>query len=292
MNSTEVLGWKEEFNVGVDYIDRAHKRLFGVLLKMVQLLEEDIYEKNKHACMESMKFLKNYTITHFAEEEAYQLEIGYSGYEMHKKLHDNLRDVTLPMIERQLEEKDYSQEVISQAVGIFAGWLTGHIIIEDRAITGRAVSKWKNNYKEDCFQALDRRCKEIMDTLFGMHLELYNSAYEGRPIREAYYYEFNYANGSRLVLIAQKKVILRMVNKILGSAQEKFSKPVQLAYVQMLQNMAKDILSIVMPDEVAEPKSQRPIDSPILEQRFQRGFPQYSIMWKTPFGFLTMCAFV
>lgn len=292
MNSTEVLGWKEEFNVGVDYIDRAHKRLFSILLKMVQLLEDDVYEKNKYACMESMKFLKNYTMTHFAEEEAYQLEVGYSGYEMHKKLHDNLRDVTLPMIEKQLEEKDYSQEVIRQAVGIFAGWLTGHIIIEDRAITGKAVSKWKSNYNENCFQALDRRCQEIMNTLFSMHLELYNSAYEGRPVREAYYYEFNYANASKIVLIAQKKVILRMVNRILGSRQEEFNKSVQLAYIQMLQNIAKDILSIVLPDEESELKSQRSIDSTILRQRFRRGFPQYSIMWKTPFGFFALCVFL
>lgn len=292
MNSTEVLGWKDEFNVGVDYIDRAHRRLFSVLLKMAQLLEEDVYEKNKYACIESMKFLKNYTITHFAEEEAYQLEIGYSGYEMHKKLHDNLRDVTLPMIEQQLEEKDYSQEAIRQAVGIFAGWLTGHIIIEDRAITGRAVSKWKNNYKEDCFKALDSRCREIMNTLFDMRLELYNSAYEGHPLKEAFYYQFYCDNSISIVLVAQKNVILRMVSKILGCVQEEFNKSVQLAYIQMLQDMVKDILAIVAPGKAVELKSQRPIDSRILQQRFARGFPGYSIVWKTSFGCLALCVFM
>lgn len=292
MNSTEVPEWKDEFNIGVDYIDRAHRKLFSVLLKMVQLLEDDVYEKNKYACMESIKFLKNYTIIHFAEEEAYQLEIGYKGYEMHKKLHDNLRGVTLPMLEKQLEEQDYSKEVISQAVGIFAGWLTGHIVIEDRAITGKVVSKWSNNYNEDCFQALDSRCREIMNTLFDMHLELYNSAYEGRPIKEAFYYRFYCDNSSSIVLIAQKNVILRMVSKILGCVQEDFNKTVQLAYIQMLQDMVKDILSIIEPDRVVGLKSQRSIDSRILQQSFARGFPRYSIMWKTQFGFLTMCVFM
>ena len=34
------------------------------------------YEKNKITCIEAIKYLKQYTVEHFAQEEAFQLKVG------------------------------------------------------------------------------------------------------------------------------------------------------------------------------------------------------------------------
>ena len=67
-------------------------------------------KKNKITCVEALKYLKSYAIKHFAEEEAYQLSIGYHGYKMHKKVHDNMRDVVIPALEREVTSQGYSME--------------------------------------------------------------------------------------------------------------------------------------------------------------------------------------
>ena len=56
------LAWKDEFNLNVDYIDNAHQKLVSVLNKTISLIEEQDYAKTMHACMESIKFLKTYTV--------------------------------------------------------------------------------------------------------------------------------------------------------------------------------------------------------------------------------------
>ena len=61
--------------------------MFNILWRVIDLLSEQDYEKHKHACAEAIKFLYNYTATHFSEE-AYMQEIGYDGYEAHKRVHN------------------------------------------------------------------------------------------------------------------------------------------------------------------------------------------------------------
>lgn len=101
--------------------------------KIISLNEDS--EKQQHACREGIKYFKNYTIKHFADEEAYMLSIGYSGYEMHKRLHDTMRDITLPALEAEMETHDYSVDSVQHFLGICVGWLNAHIMIEDHAIT-------------------------------------------------------------------------------------------------------------------------------------------------------------
>ena len=132
---TNELIWNNDFNIGVDVIDNAHQKLFSIVQRIMKLVNEN--NNQQLACAEGIKFFKNYTAQHFSEEEAYMRSINYPGYAMHKKLHDNLRDKTLPTLEQNLKDTDYSTESIERFLGICIGWLTGHIMIEDKAITAR-----------------------------------------------------------------------------------------------------------------------------------------------------------
>lgn len=71
-----------------------------------------------------------------------QLSLNYEEYEMHRHLHDNLRNVTIPALDKDLEENNYNRDSIERFISIVAGWLTGHIMIVDLAIAGKSRSKW------------------------------------------------------------------------------------------------------------------------------------------------------
>lgn len=121
------IEWNERFNIGVEEVDKAHRRLFSVVRKLMELSEDE--KRGRWVCEEAIKYFKSYTVKHFAQEEEYMRSIHYSGYEVHKRLHDVMRDKTIPALEKDLVESDYSREAMQHFVGISLGWLTGHILI-------------------------------------------------------------------------------------------------------------------------------------------------------------------
>ena len=54
--------WQDEFNIGVEIIDKEHQRLFKIINKLFTLKED---EKNSQwACQEGIKFFKGHTMKH------------------------------------------------------------------------------------------------------------------------------------------------------------------------------------------------------------------------------------
>ena len=134
------IKWNDRYNLGVEEIDKAHQKLFAIVNKLISFTENP--DKQQHACREGIKYFKSYTLRHFAEEEAYMQSIAYAKLSMHKRLHDNLRDKTLPALEDELEAQNYSVESVQHFIGIGVGWLTSHIMVEDLAIIGKNTNKW------------------------------------------------------------------------------------------------------------------------------------------------------
>ena len=55
------LVWKEEYNTGVDIIDREHRRLFKIINKLFVFTGEK--SKSQWACREGIKFFKDHAQT-------------------------------------------------------------------------------------------------------------------------------------------------------------------------------------------------------------------------------------
>lgn len=92
------LVWNERFNIGVEVIDKAHANLFRIVGKIAKLAENEANCQN--ACKEGLKYLEDYTIKHFSEEEAHMRSIRYRGYAKHKQRHDTFRDQTLVSLKK------------------------------------------------------------------------------------------------------------------------------------------------------------------------------------------------
>ena len=90
------LVWQDRFNIGVEVIDREHKKLFSILGKLFANKRQD--EKSRWACQEGIKYFKEHAMKHFAEEEVYMVSISYPGFETHRRVHDNFRKKTLPFL--------------------------------------------------------------------------------------------------------------------------------------------------------------------------------------------------
>ena len=71
--------WRDEFNIGVESIDREHQRLFKIINKLFAFREEE--KDSQWTCQEGIKYFKSHAVNHFNDEEAYMESIGYEGLE-------------------------------------------------------------------------------------------------------------------------------------------------------------------------------------------------------------------
>ena len=184
--------WDDRFNIGVEVVDRAHRRLFAIVNKLLAMNTDT--EKNRHACKEGIKFFKNYAVKHFSEEEAYMKSINYKGYLMHKQLHDNLWEITLPALERDLETSSYSLESVRHFLSVCVGWLGGHIMIEDRAITGRIQSRWSSSNGEMGIEALEKAVIQYRNSVFEENTQIVSRHFNGEEFGKSLYYRLVYSN--------------------------------------------------------------------------------------------------
>ena len=83
------LVWQVRINIGVEVIDKEHKKLFNVLNKLFAYGKEE--EKSQWVCQEAIKYFRDHAIQHFSEEEEYMASIHYAGLETHRHIHNNFR---------------------------------------------------------------------------------------------------------------------------------------------------------------------------------------------------------
>lgn len=209
--------WDERFNIGVDSIDKAHRKLFSIVHKLIDLSKDK--SSGQWACAEGIKYFKNYTIQHFADEEAYMQSIGYKGYEIHKHLHDDMRYKTLPALEKDLTESNYSQEAIHHFIGICVGWLTAHIIIEDRAIAGMISNKWKTDHTGTDMDALENALSATIQEIFHLPTEIVSEHYSGENFGRSMIIRLTYLSADheevQIFMALEESLVLRSVSSIL-----------------------------------------------------------------------------
>lgn len=287
--------WNKRFNIGVDSIDNAHRKLFSIVCRLIHLSRD---EKNgRWACAEGIKFLKNYTIEHFTDEEAYMQSIGYSDYEIHKRLHDDMRFQTIPALERDLKESDYSQESIHHFLGICLGWLTAHILTEDRAITGRVPNHWKTDHAGAEMDVLERELSVTLQEIFHLQTEIVSEHYSGEDFGPGLIIRLNFqpddesksGKETQVYVILEESLVLRTVSLALDIPLTKMD--------HLVMNAGKE-LSIRIVKQLGVhrhlPVQYRLTSSHLLSpEQFRKIFCQesfdYSLLFNTGHGYFAFC---
>lgn len=289
---TKGLYWNDSLSLGVESIDADHKQLFAILHHVLRLLSFEEKEKNEFACREALDFLAKYTVRHFAREEAFQREIGYAGYAMHKELHDNLRQVTLPDMAQELERQKFSREAVEQFIGLFTGWLMWHVMIEDQAITGKRSSLWESSGSGDAIEAADAELRVIMQSLLREEARLINRHYNGEQLRSPVSYIMNYETEQgkyELVFIADKPALELFARRVLGQSAEVTGTTIFMTFVELSRMMADRLLRHLYAVKQPQLKAHRGMAAPDLAKRFKDGFPELSLLWRLKDGVFGLC---
>lgn len=124
------MPWMPNLSVGVQLIDDQHKTLFE---KVDRLFDAVKSGKAKEYVGELLAFLKEYTQTHFADEERYMLSIQYPHYKEQKEAHDYFV-AQLTKLQNDYQTSGGNLLVILNANHLVSEWLMKHISVMDRKI--------------------------------------------------------------------------------------------------------------------------------------------------------------
>lgn len=122
------LKWSESLGLGAPEVDKQHKVLIGIANKF--LLSARKGEGNE-AVQKTFAKLRDYTVTHFHEEEQFMRRIEYPGLKNHEVQHALIIQQVKAYQRRLYQGEEASVE---EVLDFLKTWLVEHIIQQDLKI--------------------------------------------------------------------------------------------------------------------------------------------------------------
>ncbi|MBU1100258.1 MAG: bacteriohemerythrin [Bacteroidetes bacterium] len=117
--------WKTEYEVGIELIDEQHKKLVQIANTFLKAradgLQQDVLKN-------TLVSLIDYTKYHFKDEEELLKKNYYPELVSHSKLHEELIEQIIHVLERL---KDGSNYAIEELTKLIKEWLIDHILQKD-----------------------------------------------------------------------------------------------------------------------------------------------------------------
>ncbi len=282
--------WQDRFNIGVEVIDREHKKLFSIMNRLLAFSEQE--DKSQWVCEEGLKYFKDHATKHFAEEEVYMASISYKGFDSHRRVHDNFRKNTLPALEQELAKTNYSKDAVSHFLSVCAGWLIGHTLTEDHAIVEGGIGKWENLLPEEEELAVKQLIIHMVKDMFQLNSRLISDRYGGEKFGNGIYLRFIYANKNKekweIFMIFEERLLLETVGKMMGHQSKKMSVSLMNASRYTIRQFVEQVLSHLPVADGYELQDENLLSYEQFRKVFEK--PQCSLLFDTGAGYFAYCA--
>lgn len=125
---------KDEYLTGIKIIDDEHKVLFQITQEAYEVLTDDFITDKFDNIVTIIQRLKEYTIKHFADEEAYMESINYKRMFTQKIEHAEFVE-KLSQIDFESMDKNQTDALL-KLLEFLGDWLVHHILEKDKLIGG------------------------------------------------------------------------------------------------------------------------------------------------------------
>jgi hemerythrin len=119
--------WDKNLETGHTLIDNQHKQLVRAVN---DLQEANVAGKGAEEIERTIDFLLGYTIKHFKDEEALQLEYGYPDYYEHVSYHREFKR-QVDQLAQRMKEEGPTRELVNEITQHIGNWLIHHIKSDD-----------------------------------------------------------------------------------------------------------------------------------------------------------------
>lgn len=117
------MTWKDSFAIGVPEIDKQHRELCDQVDKLFEACARGTAINEVLAIL---RFLENYAVRHFHDEEAFQLMINYPKYEEHKAKHSDFV-AKVEKLKSEAAESVVTIKTVIKLNQVICDWLDDHL---------------------------------------------------------------------------------------------------------------------------------------------------------------------
>ena len=286
------LTWEDHYNVGVDIIDREHRKLFSILNKLFDFGNTE--GKSHFACQEAIKYFKDHAIQHFADEEAYMASIEYPGLAAHRRIHQDFRERTLPALENELELTHFSETSIHHFLDVCAGWLIGHTLIEDHMIvSGEPIRHWEKLFPEEEQAVMGQTIAGLLRGIFGLDSRLISNCYAGEKFGDGICCRLSYSGENNkkweYFLLFEKQLIGSAIGNVIAAntdtADGILSNVAKYAARQLAERIGRHFIS----PEKLEMIGEQLLTYEQFYKIYKKISPQFSFLFDTGKGYFACC---
>lgn len=286
------LEWKDEYNIGVDAIDKEHQRLFSIINRLFILRKEE--QKSGKACEEGIRYFYEHAIRHFTDEENYMDLVGYKNLNMHKRIHKDFRDRTIPALEGELKRSGYSPESVDHFLAVCAGWLIGHTLTEDRAIVGGDESRWEELLPAQELEVMKSVIMECVQQMFDLKARVISETYDGEKFGNGIYYRLVYGREQdrkkwEIIMVFEEKILINTIGKLMGVRSEKLDVMLINAVRYSASQFVWHVMSHFPSMETYEMQEENLLTYDEFQQIFEKEKPQVSLLFGTEQGYFSYC---
>lgn len=219
--------------------------------------------------------------------------IAYEDFEIHKRLHDNFQNNTLPALERELEDTNYSDESVRHFLGVCIGWVITHTQVEDQAIVGKTVNKWVNLPHEEEVGALKQTMIQLLDDMFPFQTKIVSENYEGENFGKVICSRYIYGgkNGEKweILLSLEEKLLLKVVGDMLNKQFLRVDDMVMNIHRYIALQIFERLRECFPSVDLCDLESESLLTHEQLLKTFDRSHPACSLLFDTGMGYFAFC---
>jgi hemerythrin len=119
--------WNESLESGVQVIDEQHKQLFTAVNAFQQAHSSG---QGQERIRGTLDFLVNYTVEHFRDEEALQVQYDFPDYMRHRQQHSDFTKTVVALMER-FNQEGANDALMLEMYETIGNWLLHHIQSDD-----------------------------------------------------------------------------------------------------------------------------------------------------------------
>lgn len=120
------LVWQDDLNTGIQVIDDQHRRIVA-MINLLQQAQE--FGRSRLEVGDVLVELVDYTLSHFAFEEALLEEAGYAFTRPHKRVHE----IFIGRVKEYGMRFEAGEDITQELISLLSRWLFNHIRNDDAA---------------------------------------------------------------------------------------------------------------------------------------------------------------
>jgi hemerythrin-like metal-binding domain len=125
--------WKERYQLGIEEVDRQHRKLFDIGARAYELSRLDNAFDRYDDIMEVLHELLDYAQYHFKYEEDFMSKSNFDQLEHHAREHDYFIAKVKSLLSQDIDENQ--QKTLVEITDFLSEWISTHIMLEDRKYT-------------------------------------------------------------------------------------------------------------------------------------------------------------